>query len=282
MSIDIRVLRDSDLEIAGEIARAAYGSPASRKEELAFYLALQPDGWLLAEYEGVPSGIVGAVSYGSFASIGVMAVDPPVQRRGIARALMEDLVAWLDARHLPAFLDASSSGAPLYLQYGFEDRGSTSRYRRACAWPGRTGVSGVDSLAPETLPDVLSLDVRAFNADRGRVIRTYQVTGSARAFVFRETDGPVEGFVFVRSGHIGPLVVESELASQRLLHAALSAEGKSECAILVPDENTKAVELVVEAGFVRERTLRHMWRGEVAQPPRRRDLLYGLASFALG
>src|SRR5690348_3176989 len=95
--IVIRALTAADIPAADAIGMAAYGRE-SRSAELARLLRLQPDGWLLAEVEGEPAGMVGATDFGPFAYVGQMGVLPTFQRRGIARALMERLLAWIDER----------------------------------------------------------------------------------------------------------------------------------------------------------------------------------------
>src|SRR5262245_3409659 len=113
--ITIRILSGEDVDIADAIMIPAYGVPRSRKRDLRRYLALQPDGWLLALLDGEPAGMGGAIDYGPFAYIGLMAVLPALQRRGIASAIMEQLLAWIAARGCPTvLLDASPAGERLY------------------------------------------------------------------------------------------------------------------------------------------------------------------------
>src|ERR671922_2425783 len=101
MTIAIRNLTEDDLDLAAIILEAAYGTPGDWRNRLHRYMGLQPDGWLLASLGGAPAGMVGAVDYGPFAYIGLMGVQPQMQRRGVGLALMERLLAWLDARGCP-------------------------------------------------------------------------------------------------------------------------------------------------------------------------------------
>src|SRR5512144_255210 len=127
--ISIRVLTEADLDIADAIMIPAYGVPRSRKRDLRRYLALQPDGWLLALLDGEPAGMGGAIDYGPFAYIGLMAVLPALQRRGIASAIMDRLLAWVAARGCPtALLDASPAGERLYEKLGFVDDDTVVQY----------------------------------------------------------------------------------------------------------------------------------------------------------
>ncbi len=95
MSLVVRTMTAADLEAADEIAVAAYGGPHRRRGELARYLSLQPAGWMPAVRDGTPAGLGGAIVYGPFAYIGLMAVHPLQQRQGIAQAILERLLAWV-------------------------------------------------------------------------------------------------------------------------------------------------------------------------------------------
>jgi len=84
--------------------RSAFGAPESHVADIRRYLALQPDGWLVAVAQGRPVGMVGAVDYGPFAWVGLMAVHAEAQQRGIGSALLQRLLTWLDARGTPMVL----------------------------------------------------------------------------------------------------------------------------------------------------------------------------------
>src|ERR1041385_4168599 len=120
----IRALGAADFATADDVLRAAFHANISFVPRLRRYLALQPDGWLAADDEGQVVGLVGAVDYGAFAYIGLMAVRPDRQGQRLGRKLMEALLAMLDARGTTcALLDASAAGAPLYERSGFVDAG---------------------------------------------------------------------------------------------------------------------------------------------------------------
>ncbi len=125
MTIEIRTLTPADLDMADALLMAAYGG-ASRKQRLQSYLTLQPDGWILAHWDGTPAGVAGATHYGPIAYIGLVGVHPAYQRRGIAMAMMRHLLRWSAERGRPVLqLDASPAGAPLYERLGFVDDEST-------------------------------------------------------------------------------------------------------------------------------------------------------------
>src|SRR3954467_12208774 len=134
MTISIRLLTAADLDRADVIQQAAYGG-GSRKDRLEFYLKLPPDGWLLAMLDGEPAGIAGGTNYGPMGHIGLVAVDPSKQRRGVALAMMEHLLNWFADQHCPVIqLDASDAGAPLHRKLGFvEDEKTLGFTQDDCA-----------------------------------------------------------------------------------------------------------------------------------------------------
>src|SRR6185437_3198749 len=171
MTLAIRRMRADDFGPVARVASAAYGRPTSIGE-LDRYLALQPDGWLVAEWEGITAGLVGAIDYGPRAWAGLMAVDPPLQGRGIARALMEALLDWLDGRRCPTVvLDASVAGAPLYEKLGFVDLDLVDAYRLADPdpAPARAG-SAIAPFSEHHLAEAIALDAVAFGHDRGAML----------------------------------------------------------------------------------------------------------------
>src|SRR5579859_1790755 len=131
IEISVQTLKKTDLDIASEIARAAFETPYNQKADLHRFLALQPDGWWLASRDGIPVGLAGLIDHGPFAYVGMVSVLPSVQRHGVGKALMRHLLAWSDARGCPTvLLDATPSGAPLYAQFDFVEDTKTLRWER--------------------------------------------------------------------------------------------------------------------------------------------------------
>jgi len=280
MTLAIRRLMADDVEPVARVASAAYGRPTSIGE-LDRYLALQPDGWLVAEWEGVTAGVVGAIDYGPRAWVGLMAVDPPLQGRGIARALMETLLEWLDDRHCPTVvLDASVTGAPLYEKLGFVDCDLVDAYRLTDPNPAPAGTATARFTEPY-LAEAMALDTAAFGHDRGAMLPGFLADYGERAFVHRNSLGVLDGYLIAQAFRIGPWVATSPAAAQDLLGAALALPYSDAPTVLIPRANAAGIALLANQGFAPQRSLRHMVRG-VALTGDRRDLRYGQASFTLG
>ena len=78
MPVSIRSFVDADLETAGTILSLAFQRSGDWKTDLRLYRKIQPDGYFLAEDNGIPVGMVGAVVYSTFAYVGLMAVHPEI------------------------------------------------------------------------------------------------------------------------------------------------------------------------------------------------------------
>ncbi len=282
MSLAIRPMTCADLEAAGAIVTAAFGSPYDRTDEVRRYVALQPDGWLLATVDDRPVGTVGALDYGPYAYISLLAVHPSIQRRGIGLTLMEHILGWLDARGCPmTLLDATDFGAPLYRRLGFvEDDGTLVLGRDAGAVPPHTAASTWPLQAMD-LPALARFDAPIFGAARDAVLASYLADAPERAFVARDATGQMTGYLFAQARALGPWVAHVSADAAALLATALELPFAGGPEVVVPASNALAVSLLERHGFRVTRSLRHMRRGGRGVPSRR-TLIYGQASLAIG
>lgn len=282
MSLSIRSLSQDDLENADAILQSAFQSSDSRLIDLHLYRKIQPDGWFLALQNGTPVGIVGATNYATFAHVGMMAVHPHAQRQGVGLALMQHLLAWLDRQHVPCvLLDASAAGQPLYEKLGFV------AYDQVYVLQRRSGLSfhdytpQVGPVSIRDLDELIACDTGIFGADRGRVLHALLTTFPERAFMLRDEEGQITGYIFAQQNRIGPWGVQRSQDAEVLLQAALSLPYAGTVSVVAPEENRAAVELLSRYGFETVRVNRHMGRG-ASVPPRQRSRIYGQTSLALG
>ncbi len=290
--LSIRRLTEADLDAANDILAAAYDSPASRAATLRRYLQIQPDGWLLALLDDRPVGLGGAVNYGPFASIGSVGVRPEAQRRGVARALMERLLSWLEATGCGvAILVATEAGVPLYTRLGFVEDGATLVCRRE--GPGQETATAssphdqsdsprVSALNVADLPALARFDAPIFGAARPAVLTAYAAADPARAFVVRDDAGELAGYLIAQGQTLGPWGARTPQDAEALLTRALQLPFEGGLTrVIVPPGNTEATRLLRRHGFGEPFALRHMRRGGTAAPGNP-AMLYGQASFAIG
>lgn len=157
---------------------------------------------------------------GSGASrIGMVIVDPALQRVGLGRALMDRSLA--AAGDGTIMLTATAAGAPLYARLGFASTGAIRQHQGlAAASPPRPLQPGQGiERASRTHTDLLvELDARAMGVQRASLIHATAALAET-AVLSRETT-PV-GFAmcrrFGRGLLVGPLVAETRQDAEALL-----------------------------------------------------------------
>lgn len=281
----IRALQADDFPAADDVLRAAFHADVSFVPRLRRYLALQPDGWLVADDEGQVVGTVGAIDYGAFAYVGLMAVRPDRQGQRLGRRLLDALLAQLDERGKTCtLLDASAAGAPLYERSGFVDaglshelscdEGSGSHAREAAA-------SGVDVASAADVDDIVGLDGAFLGAPRERLWRWLFATHPARILAARDADGALAGYLCAQDPLLGPFGAREPAVATALIAAATQALGHRNVRLQVPEENAEGRAMLAQAGFRELRTLRHMRRGPCPALTGWRSI-YGKGSYCLG
>lgn len=315
MSLTIRPLTHADLDAANALSMAAYGGPVDRRGGLARTLAVAPDGLLLAECDGAPAGVGSVMIYGPFAWIGAMAVAPELQRRGIAAAIMERLLAYIADRRCPlALLDASAAGEALYRRLGFVEDDVVHRYQlphpaamgtaepgaialeqgshlpwatspsgaaRASGMEGAGATDGVAPLRPADLDALAAFDAPLFGGDRRALIASLLADFPDRAWLHRDRTGAIDGYLIAQTWTIGPWMATDPAAAAALFVRAMSLPEAADLGVMTPGANEAGLRLLERSGLTRRRTLRHMRLG-AAPSPQRRAHIWGQASFGWG
>jgi GNAT superfamily N-acetyltransferase len=290
VALSIRTLTEADLDAADSILIPAFGS-GSRKAELGRYLSLWPAGWVLATLDGAAAGMGGAMDFGAFAYIGLMATRPEMQGQGVGRAVMLELLRRLDARGCPvALLDASRYGYPLYASLGFvEDDtvdvwvGEADRAPAREVSPVAARSLEIRALCEADLPALAAYDAGRFGADRRAALASYLADGPERALAAFSDDGGMAGFLFARltrDDTLGPWMADGPEVAEALLRAALLRPYNA-LYVQMPTANASGRPLLARYGFQIGNTLRHMRRGGSPDLARRLRI-YGQASFAIG
>jgi predicted N-acetyltransferase YhbS len=277
----VRGLTAADVEAADVVLKAAYGGPDSRAAILRRFLALDAGGWRVAIDGTTLVGCVGAVDYGGFAYVGMMAVRPDAQRRGIGRALMQDVLAWIARRGTATvLLDATPAGAPLYASLGFESEDDACFYTRV-AGAGPTAPTG-DSIAlgVDDVERLGRLDTPIFGANRERLLGLWLAAYPGRAFGVLGQDGELAGFVIAQEQRIGPWVARDAAIAEVLLTAARSLPFAGAPTVIAPGVNTAVRAMLSRHGFSQTGRTRHMRRGPAV--PRERASICGQVAYAAG
>ncbi|MFN6569911.1 GNAT family N-acetyltransferase [Dendronalium sp. ChiSLP03b] len=280
---NIRNLTEADFKDIDPVLMAAYGKTSSFKSDLQRYLALQPDGWLIAECDGVPVGMVGAVDYGAIAYVGVLGVHPTFQRQGIGLMLMKQILEWLDKRGCPSVvLDATTAGVPIYARLGFIEVEKSLVFQQETApqfLPSRT--KRVSALRSTDLTALAAFDTPLFGADRQTVFAAFLSEFPDRAFIAYDQTGQVVGYLLAQPQNLGPWAASTLEAAEALLARGLLLPFEDVPRVLLPGSNRIATTLLMRYRFTKQSVLSHMCRGKNTALGKR-AMLYGMASFALG
>jgi GNAT superfamily N-acetyltransferase len=283
MKLVVRHLTETDLEVAGTIAMAAYERTHSLEAEVRRNLALQPDGWYLALLDDTPVGLGGAVDYGPFAYLGLMSVLPAMQGHGIGMALMKRILAWLDDRQCPTvLLNARPRAVSLYKRCGFVEIDQTLQLHRAEQVPvTQPPVPLVTSISTDELPAVAAFDALAFGANRLAALSDHCAQDTAHFLISRDIAGQLTGLLVARQGTLGPWNTSSVADAECLLRQALALPFSEPLTVSLSARHHAALDLLARYGFQVCRTLPHMRRGQ----PLQRDTqfhLYAMDNLGLG
>ena len=130
LKVPLRVRRfaEADLPFADSV-RALAGWNQTRADWVRFR-ATEPDGCFLGEWDGTSAGTATTTVYGTMlAWIGMVLVHPDFRRRGIGTALLRRCLDYLRERNIPCLkLDATPAGRPVYLELGFQDEWTLTRW----------------------------------------------------------------------------------------------------------------------------------------------------------
>lgn len=280
--ISIRQMQDTDQETAESIINTAFHSTIGRVEELNLYQAIQPDGWFMIYLDGRPAGTIGATFYNRYAHIGLMAIHPDLQHRGLATFAMNHVLRMAEELGInTVVLDASAKGQPLYARLGFTGFDETLVY----PFPSGSGHTslpdGVQRITPGDLESICRMDTLVFGADRERVLRRLLERCPQRGFKVKDNDGTITGYCFAQANRIGPFVAADSHRAELLLNAALSLPYDEPASLAVPAENKAAIGLLERCRLTHVRTNLHMVKG-APQPPGDRQQVYAQASLAIG
>lgn len=267
---------------AGDVAAAAHVLAAAHKVDFDFGPMLRRNQsltsqywWVMVEQEAVV-GVVGATDYGTFAHIGLMAIDPGVQMTGAGTALFEYCFEGLRADGFRSItLYSTDAGLAFYPRFGFRWAGLSTEWvlRKRKSIERRFEVGGNWS-------GVANWDRDVFGGDRWRLIKTLDAEAPGRVLVARDPAGTVQGFAVAQPVVIGPFAASSPEVARDLLDAALDLDYKASPRVILPDAHAEGETLLIAMGFGAFRTSRYFIWGQA--PVQRRGWMYGQGAYSLG
>ena len=205
--------------LPGAVRLSADAGWPHREED--WRLVLDISHGFVAVQEGEVVATALATPFGNAAMVNMVIVDASLRRKGIARVMMERVMAVAD----PAswHLVATDAGLPLYEAFGFSRTGKIVRYQGNVADVRSSGDACWGSSSD--LAAVIRLDKAASGMDRAAMYSA--LSKVARIAVLRRSDGIV-GHAFVRDfgrGRVvGPVVASSVGAAQSLISFIMSED----------------------------------------------------------
>jgi GNAT superfamily N-acetyltransferase len=286
MSFVIEPFSGKEMNETDVVLKAAYGTSYGRKESLRRYLELQPSYALVARQGGDIVGFGATKDYGRFAYIGLMASHPKVQRQGIGKTILDQILSWLSNRQCPTvLLDASPAGVHLYEIQGFVHEDTTLVFLRETSPqpPAYSSPSkGIDKLDDEEFARLVSFDEPFFGANRGSLLRSYFEDDPERFLVSRDREGRINGFLVAQARTLGPWVAGDSRIAEDLLVRALQFSFQDGPSVIVSARNRNCLELIGRYGFKVQTSRSHMYRGQKPAGRARSTTIYGQATLGFG
>ena len=266
----LRLMTRGDLPFADSVrALAGWNQTPADWER---FLATEPSGCFLAEWNGASAGTATTTFYGAdLAWIGMVLVHPEYRRRGIGRALLATCVEHLrehGARCLK--LDATPLGKKVYDDLGFKDEWTLTRWVCRIA-PAQTTAQehGLRTWRATDADAVESLDVSAFGVSRQGLLLSL-AQQSRCALVLESSAQGIAGFGLLRPGsqalYLGPVVARSADAGLQIVEALVARSAGQMLFVDIPDANAAAVAWAKERGCTQQRPLTRMFLGENLRP----------------
>jgi len=195
---------------------------------------------------------------------------------------MEHLLDWFaELRCSVIQLDASEAGAPLYRRLGFVEDEKTLGFTQDDCVLRPAQSERISLLNVADIPALTAFDTPIFGGERAAVFAAALAEAPERAFVARDSERQISGYLFAQPQVLGPWAAHTPADAEALLAAALTLPFAGAIRTLTPGSNADAAKLLMRYGFSPRRILRRMRRGG-ATAAGRRSRLYGQASLAIG
>ena len=247
------------------------------------FTAVDPEGFLIAERDGVPVATVSCVNYDDrFAFLGFYIVRPDLRGHGYGLRLWQAAIAHAGSRVVG--LDGVVAQLDNYRRSGFSYAYANVRYGGRVAAPLPAAArSDIVPLREVPLADIEASDAAVFPAPRPAFLQAWIGVPAhvGRALI---RDGALVAWGVIRpcrTGYkIGPLVAQRRADAEAIASVLLSVAGDSEVFLDVPAINPEAVALAENLGLKPVFETARMYTGPIL--PLRIDRVFGVTTFELG
>lgn len=281
MNCTIRALRREEMRLAIDWAADEGWNPGLHDAD-SFHVA-DPEGFLVAEVDGVPVGCISAVAYGAgFGFIGLYIVTPAWRGRGIGIRLWQAGMSRLSGRVVG--LDGVPAQQDNYRRSGFMLAWRNVRYGGVAQASAQAQADEVVPLAQVDLDTLCRKDRETFPAPRAAFLQAWRAMPDSTGLAWQRDDR-LGGWGVIRrcrSGHkIGPLVADDPAIASTLYASLCNTVPAGESVYLdVPQPNPEAVALAQAHGLRGVFETARMYAGPL--PACRLETVYGVTTFELG
>jgi len=275
--ISLRTMQPIDISRSQELS-ARLQWPHRREDWAAMYRLSK--GAVLEADDGAIVGTCFATLQGSYATIGLVIVDPAYQGRKLGQSLMKWAVDAAQGRSI--VLNATEAGLPLYEKLGFRSFNRVHQYQgQSVAEPSDLDGSRTRLARQCDFDQIVHLADSSTAFSRQAVIAEF--CAIAKKIVVIEENGDVVGFgisrPFGRGYTIGPVVAHSQEQARQVVASLLTDLQESFVRIDVTDRS--GLEDIVQAtGLKPVGQVPTMVLGE--EPPAAPARQFAVASQALG
>lgn len=247
--IEFRVMQEDDEDFFFKLVRQVGWNLTDA--DFQRILSYSPEGCFIASVNGDDVGTIVTTIYGDVAWIGNVIVPPGLRGKGIGAGMMLHAMNYLQENNVTAIrLDSVPRAISLYRRLGFKDEYRSLRHTGIAA----RRRSEAEPMTHRSLPEVLRMDRRVFNANRGKLIRRNFKLYPGLCFTVHG-EGALLGFIMARDAgdvvNVGPWICtpgHSEEA-ETLLHAVMNQRIGRKVWVGTPEGNTAAVKIFKQNGF---------------------------------
>ncbi len=223
--------------------------------------------------------------------VGMVIVHPAYRRQGVGRKLLYHCLKSSSDRGVKSVgLDATDAGRPLYRSLGFQEVERLDRWRltdpSGVRSPGQALTGERRAGEVTTRSDVWNagFDQQRFGVDRVTLCQGLLNEAIASVSIVGK-DEVILGYGLLRHGakssYLGPLVAETDIEGDWMVHELLAKAPQRSVLWDVPRINTSARDRAKSLGLQVQRSFVRMWKGPVMEPPRL-GRIWGIADPALG
>ncbi|MGI0523661.1 GNAT family N-acetyltransferase [Rhizobium giardinii] len=276
----IRKASRADLDILIDWAAREGWNPGL--DDAAAFWAADPEGFWIAEEDGVVAAGLSLVRYGAaYAFLGLYQAHPDYRGRGIGYALWREAVSAAADRTIG--LDGVVAQQDNYRKSGFAYAHANFRYggEVQCTEPPGTELV---SVSPVHVPMLIDYDARFNPARRDDFLREWLKPLSTRESFALIRNAEVLGYGTIRAcreGHkIGPLFADTETGADLIFRKLVTSVGAGRVYLDLPEPNAAARALSDRYNLKPVFETARMYRGPVPDLPL--GQIYGITTLELG